>query len=164
MQDIKELSRDQLRNLWHMRLGHFHTRRCEDAHHHVDGIPKLPRSDVLHTCPMCARSKLHKADRIPSEDVEPDECWQNIQIDFGFFVQRSSGKKTSASPTGKQAKAKAARRELRMVRTFPTPQDLPFEDPSGKSLLANLLQPVTVQDPDPSPTDPIPRRNPLRSA
>ena len=90
---VNALSREQQRSLWHMRLGHINERAVSDLHKHVDGIPPLPRSDALHSCPIYAQAKLHKANRGHEEPIEATECWQDIQIDYGFFVQRSDGKK-----------------------------------------------------------------------
>ena len=84
--DVNTLSRDQLRALWHMRLGHINERLVSDLHKYVDGVPALPRSNVLHSCPMCAQAKLHKANCGDTDTTEATECWQDIQIDFGFFV------------------------------------------------------------------------------
>ena len=92
---IQVLNKDQQRALWHMRLGHLNERDVTDLHNHVSGIPKLPRSDALHKCPICAQAKLHKAARIPKEEErETCECFQHVQVDFGFFVVQSSGRKT----------------------------------------------------------------------
>ena len=74
-----------------MRLGHINERLVSDLHKYVDGVPSLHRSDVLHSCPMCAQAKLHKANRGDTDTTEATKCWQDIQIDFGFFVQCSSG-------------------------------------------------------------------------
>ncbi len=90
--EMREISRDQSRLLWHMRLGHTNERVVSDLHKHADGIPPLPRADVLDSCPICARSKLQKANRIPMEEKEADECWQHIQIDHGFIVQKSGSR------------------------------------------------------------------------
>ena len=91
---INALSRDQQRTLWHMRLGHINHRRLSQAHEFADGIPNLPDKDPLHSCPLCLRAKLHKANRGPPEkiDLEQAECWDHIEIDVGFFVQKSSRK------------------------------------------------------------------------
>ena len=106
---VRALSREQSRMLWHMRLGHSNARSVSELHKYADGIPSLPRSDVLHTCHMCAQSKLHKADRQPEEDRPADVCWQHIQIDHGFIVQKSkakSGGKARRSPTKRKRKGK----------------------------------------------------------
>ena len=89
------LTYEQQRDLWHMRLGHIFGRRIGNLHEAADGIPKFQRPDELHKCPMCTRAKLHKALRNPTENLECTTCWQDIQVDFGFFVQQSSGRKTS---------------------------------------------------------------------
>ena len=72
--EIHEISRDQSRMLWHMRLGHTNERVVSDLHKHADGIPPLPRADVLDSCPICAKSKLQKANRIPLEHKEAEVC------------------------------------------------------------------------------------------
>ncbi len=88
---INALTREQQRTLWHMRLGHINHQRIADAHEFADGIPNLPDKDSLHKCPICTRAKLHKAARVATEDLKQDEieCWDHVQIDFGFMVQRS---------------------------------------------------------------------------
>ena len=90
--EVREVSRDQSRMLWHMRLGHTNERVVSDLHKYADGIPPLPRADVLDSCPICAKSKLQKANRVPMEEKEADACWQHIQIDHGFIVQRSGSR------------------------------------------------------------------------
>ncbi len=103
-----------------MRLGHTNERLVSDLHHFVDGIPALPRADVIDSCPICKRAKLHKANRQQKEDATATECWQDIQIDFGFFVTKSSGKKPSRKAKRKKNRAPnkksiAAQKELRAV-------------------------------------------------
>ena len=41
-------------------------------------------------------TKLHEADGGPEEVAEHAECWQEIQINFGFMVQKSSVKTKKA--------------------------------------------------------------------
>jgi hypothetical protein len=60
------LTRDQLRILWHQRLGHIHSRRVSKMHKHADGIPPVLIATELDTCPVCAHAKLHKAARGPT--------------------------------------------------------------------------------------------------
>ncbi len=108
--DVRALTREQTRALWHQRLGHTNERATADLHKTADGIPSLPRADVLDSCPICARSKLHKSDRQPEEDRPADECWQHIQIDHGFIVQKS--KRKSAS------RKSSSQRKRRRGRTF----------------------------------------------
>jgi hypothetical protein len=36
------LTRDQLRILWHQRLGHLHSRRVSDLHRYAQGVPQVP--------------------------------------------------------------------------------------------------------------------------
>ena len=100
--DVKALTREQTRALWHQRLGHTNERATTDLHKVADGIPSLPRTDVLHSCPLCARSKLHKSDRQQEEDRPADVCWQHIQIDHGFIVQKSKRKPTARKSTPKR--------------------------------------------------------------
>ena len=92
---VRALSSQQQQALWHLRLGHVNDRAVADLHHHVDGVPALSRGDALHRCPMCARAKLHKSNRGHAQPRRAEFCWQHIQIDFGFFVVKSSGKKPS---------------------------------------------------------------------
>ena len=108
---INQLTREQQRTLWHMRLNHMNHGRVCTAHKFADGIPHLPKTDVLHKCPLCARAKLHKASRVAEDDkFDPDktDCWEHVQIDFGFMVQRSrrrrekrNGKKAAPRPDDK---------------------------------------------------------------
>ena len=97
--DVSALTAEQTRALWHMRLGHINDRVVADMHKHADGIPNLPRSDALHKCPMCTRAKLHKAGRGASTERTAEHCWQHIQIDYGFFVVKSAGRKNKSSPS-----------------------------------------------------------------
>ena len=91
------LTYEQQRDLWHMRLGHINGRKIGNLHEAADGIPKFQRPDELHKCPMCIQAKLHKSHRNQTEPLECTTCWQDIQVDFGFFVQKSSGRKTSTT-------------------------------------------------------------------
>lgn len=119
--NIRALTTDQQRALWHMRLGHVNHRAVSEVHEYALGAPNLPRADLLHDCPLCKRSKLHKAARGETEEIPSEACWQNINIDFGFIVQKS---KASDSP-GKARKSPAAKprvrgqrgRKMRMVST-----------------------------------------------
>ena len=105
---INALTRDQQRTLWHMRLGHINHRTVSKAHEFADGIPDLPDKDNLHSCPHCLRSKLHKADKVSESklDLEQVECWDHIQIDFGFMVQRSTRKDDKKTKTKKKSPVK----------------------------------------------------------
>lgn len=118
---MQALSLEEQCNLWHMHLGHVNQRVVPDLHEHADGVPKLPTPDVLHKCPICEQTKLHKVARVDHKDKHPDECWQHVQIDHRLFVQKStSGNKASLLPklpkpkkmpvtsTKKSAKAKKA--------------------------------------------------------
>ena len=125
---LHALSADQQRDLWHMRLGHVFPRRVADLYKTADGIPKLLRPDALHKCPMCTRAKLHKANRNQSEEFECTECWQDIQVDFGFFVQRSTGRKprSSAKPSSDpkhHVREVGLRRSSRLSAQSPPPSE-----------------------------------------
>ena len=96
-----------------MRLGHINERLVSDLHKYVNGVPALPGSDVLHCCPMCAQAKLHKANCGDTYATEATKCWQDIQIDFGFFVQCSSGRQEKKKPRSKRRKETC---KLRLVR------------------------------------------------
>ena len=99
---VRAMSLTTQRDLWHMRLGHMNSRMVSEMHKHAKGIPKLPRTDAIDHCPICTRSKLHKSNRGPLTDHPCTTCWEQIQVDFGFFVVQSSGRKprdtTSATP------------------------------------------------------------------
>ena len=82
---IRALTCDQQHALWHMRLGHVNECTISDLHHYVDGVPSLPRAHVWIPVLFCKWTKLHKANRSGKEDAHPTECWQDIQIDFGFL-------------------------------------------------------------------------------
>ena len=90
---LRQLTRDQQRFLWHMRLGHINDRAMADLHNHVDGTPKFKRNDVMSTCPLCAQAKIHKAAGVD----DSVECWQHVHIDFGFMVQIALMAKHAAS-------------------------------------------------------------------
>jgi hypothetical protein len=84
------LTRDQLRILWHQRLGHIHSRRVSKMHKHADGIPPVPIATELDTCPVCAHAKLRKAARgLESTQTRATQPGQGIGVDFGFMVQKS---------------------------------------------------------------------------
>ena len=97
-ESINALTRDQECALWHFRLGHSHERVVTELHKYVNGVPKLPCTDVLYSCTMCAQAKLLKASHGPREDRVVKACWQEIQIDFGFIVVQSSSKKSNSDP------------------------------------------------------------------
>jgi len=166
---LRTLTREQERALWHMRLGHIHERKVSDLHKHVDGVPHLPREDVLHKCPMCARAKLHKTSRGSEEPVPEDTgCWQHIQVDFAFFVQKSQGRLPAK---------KARSRSKRPATTrFLMPLDSPLrvheeamhasrESPlllaplrRSSRLASSTVSPIPV--PDPIPPEPPPEPPP----
>jgi hypothetical protein len=84
------LTRDQLRILWHQRLGHIHSRRVSKMHKHADGIPPVPIATELDTCPVCAHAKLRKAARgMESTRTRVTQPGQGIGVNFGFMVQKS---------------------------------------------------------------------------
>ena len=87
---IHHLTRDQLRILWHQRLGHMHSRRMSDLHRHIRGVPSLPIATELDTCSVCAQAKLKKAARRQEDSkANATQCYQGISIDVGFLVQGS---------------------------------------------------------------------------
>ena len=125
---VRALTADQQRALWHCRLGHTNARAVSDLHKFVDGIPKLPRDDPLSSCPLCKRAKLRKADRGPPEEVEPEACWQDIQIDMGFMIQRSDAKtkkNVATSSPSPSASVPARRRARRIGAELRAMQDAP---------------------------------------
>ena len=87
---VNHLSRDQLRILWHQRLGHLHSRRVANMKDAADGIPKVPIATELDTCPICAHAKLRKANRGKTSTKRATTCRQGLSIDMGFMVQSSS--------------------------------------------------------------------------
>ena len=75
-----------------MRMNHVNSDAVAKAHEFADGVPKLYKQDVLSSCPLCKRAKLHKANREFADtkiDLESADCFDHIQVDFGFIVQRS---------------------------------------------------------------------------
>jgi hypothetical protein len=91
---VRQLSREQQRILWHQRLGHIHHRRISQAHKFADGIPIITNATDLDKCPICARAKLHKANRGTNNSRRATKCFQGISIDFGFIVQSSNADST----------------------------------------------------------------------
>jgi len=88
---MAHVTRQQLRLLWHHRLGHMHSRRVSDLHRYADGVPPdIPLADELDTCPIYAQAKLRKANRGQETSRRAEQCGQGISIDFGFLVQASS--------------------------------------------------------------------------
>ena len=84
------LSRDQLRILWHQRLGHIHSRRVGRMHNFARGVPRVSIGDDLDQCPICSRAKLRTAAHGTDSTSTATRCNQGISVDFGFMVQRSS--------------------------------------------------------------------------
>ena len=97
---MSRLTQEQLRVLWHHRLGHIHSRRVANMHKFADGIPKLPEANELQTCPICVRAKLHKAAKSKKDSRHATVCGQGISIDFGFMVQTSADKERKNTLTG----------------------------------------------------------------
>ena len=98
-QELNALTRDQQQALWHMRLNHVNHARVAKAHEFMDGIPPLPRHDMIHDCPLCKEAKLHKAARGDSEHPEQNQnlgCWDDVQIDVGFMASDMSIKNVVA--------------------------------------------------------------------
>ena len=54
---VNALSDAALWELWHQRLGHCGRWAMENAHKHVDGVPKL-RGNSFYKCPSCMSGKL----------------------------------------------------------------------------------------------------------
>ena len=103
MKDDNALTHNQLCALWHMHLGYVNKRLVLDLHKYVDGIPALPHSDILHSCPMCTQAKFHKANYGDTNTTEATDCWQDIQIFWCFhpmLIRRIRKKK----PQSKQCK------------------------------------------------------------
>jgi hypothetical protein len=96
---VAALTQDQLRVLWHQRLGHMHSRRVATAYKYAAGVPKVPIASDLEACPVCKQSKLHKAARGKASSRHATQCNQGVSIDFGFIVQDSqkSGASSSSS-------------------------------------------------------------------
>ena len=125
--DVRVLTAEQQRALWHCRLGHTHSRNVADLHKFVDGVPKMSRSDALSSCPICLKAKLHKANRGPTEEAAPEVCWQDIQIDMGFMVVDSNpkSKKNQQETTGPHRSVRRRKKthghtaELREMATGP---------------------------------------------
>ena len=164
---VRALTRDQQRALWHMRLGHVNERTISDLHHYVDGVPSLPRAHVLDSCPICKRTKLHKANRGGKEDAHPTECWQDIQIDFGFFVQKSAGRsppKSKASASARRAAPSSSAPSTKPPKASPS-----VPPPAAPKVSSSASD--TGDSPPPSstpaaaaPSHPARRRNPTRKA
>ena len=90
---MHHLSRDQLRILWHQRLGHMHSRRVSKMHAHADGVPKVPLASELDACPICVQAKLRRAARGKETSQRATTSGQGIGVDFGFMVQKSQDSK-----------------------------------------------------------------------
>ena len=86
---LRHLTRDQLRLLWHQRLGHIHSRRVSKMHQAARGVPNVPVATELEKCPICLQAKLRKAARGTDDSRTATRCNQGISVDFGFLVQQS---------------------------------------------------------------------------
>jgi hypothetical protein len=75
---VHQLSRNQLRLLWHH---HIHSRRVAKMHEAADGVSKVPIATELDTCPVCAYAKLHKAARGQTSSRRATQCYQGILVD-----------------------------------------------------------------------------------
>ena len=117
---VRALTAEQQRALWHCRLGHTNARNIADLHKYADGIPKMTRSDAITSCPLCLKSKLHKANRGPPEDSEPEVCWQDIQIDMGFMVVDSNSKSKKNTRAASINALRVARRGIAALRNMDT--------------------------------------------
>jgi Reverse transcriptase (RNA-dependent DNA polymerase) len=87
---VCHLGRDQLRLLWHQRLGHLNFRRTSDLHRTATGVPKIANADDLDNCPICLAAKLKRAARGQADSRSATLCNQGLSIDTGFIVQRSN--------------------------------------------------------------------------
>jgi hypothetical protein len=52
---VSALTPDQLRILWHQRLGHMHSRRVATAYKYAEGVPKVSIASTLESCPVCMK-------------------------------------------------------------------------------------------------------------
>jgi GAG-pre-integrase domain len=86
---INHLTRDQLRILWHQRLGHLHNRRMKLVVKAAVGVPEIATDDELNKCPICMAAKLRKANKGTEDSRHATICNQGISIDAGFIVQSS---------------------------------------------------------------------------
>jgi GAG-pre-integrase domain len=97
---ISHLTRDQLRILWHQRLGHLHNRGTKLLSKTAIGVPDLATDDDLHKCPVCMAAKLRKANKGTKDSRRATMCNQGISIDAGFIVQSSKDSKRMQRYTG----------------------------------------------------------------
>jgi hypothetical protein len=96
---VAALTQDQLRVLWHQRLGHMHSRQVATAYKYATGVPKVPIASDLEACPVCKQSKLRKAAQGKESSRHATQCNQGLSIDFRFIVQdlQWSGESSSSS-------------------------------------------------------------------
>jgi GAG-pre-integrase domain len=97
---ISHLTRDQLRILWHQRLGHLHNRRMKLVSRVATGVPDLATDDELHKCPVCMATKLRKTNKGTKDSWRATVCNQGVSIDAGFIVQSSGDSKQTQHDTG----------------------------------------------------------------
>jgi hypothetical protein len=82
-----------VRTLWHHCLNHSHFRRVSQMHKHVDGVPKIKKTQDTEGCATCWACKMRnsqKGSRYKREDATV--VGQGIGMDFGFIVQKSCNK------------------------------------------------------------------------
>jgi GAG-pre-integrase domain len=97
---VRHLTCDQLRILWHQRLGHLHNQRLKLAACAATGLLDIGAEDKLHKCPICSAAKLHKPNKGTEDSPRATVCNQGISIDAGFIVQSSKDSKRVAKYTG----------------------------------------------------------------
>ena len=154
--EVRALTGEQQRALWHCRLGHTHARAVADLHKYVDGIPKLPRDDPLSSCPLCKKAKLHKANRGPPEDADPVACWQDIQIDMGFMVQLSNPKSKKNAEATSAPTPTVTRKARHTTATLRDIQEAPRRSGRAKRFTGSYSESVKKSAPAvrPSPAEP----------
>ena len=117
-----------------------------------DGLRVPHTSRLLHTgAHWCTQAKLHKANRGDTDTTEATDCWQDIQIDFGFFVQRSSGRQDKKKPKSKPRKET---RKSRLVRSLHDLQVL------TRAQRRKLSTPAGTDTPTDPKSDHAPKRTP----
>ena len=148
---VRPMSLSTQRDLWHMRLGHANSRVVSELHKHAKGIPKLPRTDALDHCHLCARAKLHKSSRGDAVVHECTSCWQHIQVDFGFFVVQSAGRKSTSSSTPKSKRSRS-KQPTDTMRAVELRRSTRLQSQRSSSDPPPSAAPVTPSPPNPSPS------------
>jgi hypothetical protein len=97
---ISHLTRDQLRILWHQRLGHLHNWCMKLVSRAATGVPDLATDDKLHKCPVCIAAKLRKTNKGIEDSRHATVCNQGVSIDAGFIVKSSRDSKRTQQYTG----------------------------------------------------------------